>query len=64
MELAYLAGDVLLLASLCYAGYIIYNDCQPQSTVLQVQYQLQFSLTVVFIGFGKTPTALCPGQVY
>ena len=38
IELAQIIGDVLLLVTLCYTGYIIYNDHQPQSTVLQMQY--------------------------
>jgi hypothetical protein len=33
-----ITGDVLQLVTLCYTGYVIYNDRQPHSTVLQVQY--------------------------
>jgi hypothetical protein len=38
MELSQIIGDVLLLVTLCYAGYLIYNDYQSQSTVLTMQY--------------------------
>ena len=38
IEMAQIISDVLLLVTLCYTGYVIFNEHQPQSAVLQVQY--------------------------
>src|SRR4051794_29726336 len=38
IEMAQIIGDVLLLVTLCYTGYVIFNEHQLHSNALQVQY--------------------------